>query len=327
MVYDGKMPFRILMLSGLIVVTLVVGACQPGLGGGGNFAVCGDGIVNNQEQCDDGSTMNGTTTCGCTTQCSFPASTTVCRESAGVCDVAETCDGTGACPADGFASLGVQCVDADDCNGDEACDGKGACAAGQALVCDDGSAATADTCLAVGGCVRLSLGAGADTPLRGNTSGGTLFRDTCPPGEVMIGLDGTVGASFDQMQVVCGVPSLSADLVVTLGAGTTLPMRGTTQNTPISSRCPSNQMVVGFVGRAGALIDQITLSCAPLIVDQNATLAAPGAITALAPAGGTGGNLFDDTPCPSGQVSVGANIRGGGSIDAFGIICGTPTMN
>jgi alpha-tubulin suppressor-like RCC1 family protein len=41
--------------------------------------------------------------------CTSLATTHVCRASAGVCDVEETCDATGACPADGFAATGSSC--------------------------------------------------------------------------------------------------------------------------------------------------------------------------------------------------------------------------
>ena len=40
----------------------------------------------------------------------FSPTTVTCRASAGICDVAETCDGTGAaCPGDGFAATSVVC--------------------------------------------------------------------------------------------------------------------------------------------------------------------------------------------------------------------------
>ena len=60
--------------------------------------VCGDGIKATQEQCDDGNLLNGDC---CSSACKFEASTTVCRNSTGICDPQETCTGsTGSCPAD-----------------------------------------------------------------------------------------------------------------------------------------------------------------------------------------------------------------------------------
>jgi len=64
---------------------------------------CGDGIVQSalSEECDQGSAVNGTTISCCTSTCTFKAGGTVCRPSAGGCDVAETCSGSSdTCPAD-----------------------------------------------------------------------------------------------------------------------------------------------------------------------------------------------------------------------------------
>ena len=35
---------------------------------------------------------------------------------------------------------------------------------------------------------------------------------------------------------------------------------------------------------------------------------------------------FADTDCPTGAIATGGNIRAGGSIDAFGLLCGTPSV-
>ena len=65
---------------------------------------CGDGIVQSasplNEQCDLGA-ANGTLGSCCTTSCTFASASTVCRPSAGGCDVPETCTGSSdTCPAD-----------------------------------------------------------------------------------------------------------------------------------------------------------------------------------------------------------------------------------
>ncbi len=66
---------------------------------------------------------------GTSATCQHPAGNagTVCRGSAGVCDVAETCTGTStSCPADGFASSSTQCrVSAGECDPAENCPGNG----------------------------------------------------------------------------------------------------------------------------------------------------------------------------------------------------------
>ncbi|MEK6675615.1 MAG: hypothetical protein AABZ47_08180 [Planctomycetota bacterium] len=63
--------------------------------GQGNACDCGDGFVAPGEQCD-GSVC-------CTPSCTYSAPGTVCRAAAGVCDLAETCTGSGAfCPKNVF---------------------------------------------------------------------------------------------------------------------------------------------------------------------------------------------------------------------------------
>jgi len=89
--------------------------------------VCGDGVTDHGEQCDQGG-ANGTAGSCCTATCRFKAAATVCRPAADVCDLAETCSGSsGVCPADAFkpsstvcrATAGV-CDVAENCTGSSA---------------------------------------------------------------------------------------------------------------------------------------------------------------------------------------------------------------
>lgn len=196
--------------------------------------------------------------------------------------------------------------------------------AAAAATCDDGNAATTDSCITGLGCEFLGTSAGTDTVLQGNATGGTLYADGCPAGQVMIGVAGTIGASWDQIQVVCGIPTMTDSLGISISAGATLPLRGTNVSTAVTALCPTDQMVVGFDGRAGALMDQIALRCAPAMAafssgTYTVTLATA---TDQTPVGGTGGTAFATTDCPAGQLAIGANIRAGSSNDAFGLICG-----
>lgn len=96
------------------------------VGNPGTFIViscqfCGNGVVDGMEECDGGDC--------CTPTCTFVPMGTECRASAGVCDVAETCNGVeSTCPADMFVPPDtLVCRDAaGDCDIAEECSGTSA---------------------------------------------------------------------------------------------------------------------------------------------------------------------------------------------------------
>ncbi len=81
----------------------------------------------------------------------FASATTICRASANTCDVAEKCTGaSAACPADGSAPDGTACSDGNACTtGDQCTAGK---CAGTAYSCNDNLTCTTDACDGKGGC-------------------------------------------------------------------------------------------------------------------------------------------------------------------------------
>lgn len=94
---------------------------QAGCPAGLAYSVCGNGISEPTEQCDDGNTVNGDC---CSSVCQLVSSGTTCRGAAGECDAPEQCTGTsGACPPDQLRPAGTACSpDADPCTTD-ACSG------------------------------------------------------------------------------------------------------------------------------------------------------------------------------------------------------------
>lgn len=116
-----------------------------------DLSECGNGVIESMEQCDDGNTANGDC---CSSSCQLEANTTVCRASAGVCDIAETCTGSSAtCPAQTFQSSSMVCRAASgECDAAENCSGAGAACPSDGVktngtTCtDDGNVCSTDTC-------------------------------------------------------------------------------------------------------------------------------------------------------------------------------------
>src|SRR5205085_2930589 len=72
--------------------------------------------------------------------------------------------------------------------------------------------------------------------------------------------------------------------------------------------CADGQVVVGLEGRAGAIVDQLIVDCAPLAVTAQAPYTVTtGAITPLAAIGIGGGSLFSPIACPAGQLGRGTS--------------------
>ena len=132
-------------------------------------AVCGNGVVEGGEECDDGNTLDGDC---CSSTCSFEPNGSVC-DNGNVCTVLDTCDGAGACVAGGPLDcddtnsctddscdmvLGCQYVDnTDPCDDGDACTdgdvcGGGSCQAGGPLACDDANGCTDNGCNSASGC-------------------------------------------------------------------------------------------------------------------------------------------------------------------------------
>ncbi|MCB9661658.1 MAG: hypothetical protein H6726_28690 [Sandaracinaceae bacterium] len=170
-------------------------------------AFCGDGFVDMDEECDDGTGVNGTGSSCCNLDCSFRTAGdvctatsldtcdaedtcndagvcvdnvlgmgTVCNMAMGDCDVAEVCDGMSpSCPSDAVEPMGTECRPAmGDCDVAEACDGMSA-------ECPVDVVAIGTTCrISTGECdpAEVCTGAGVDCPVDGFATDGALCGDT-----------------------------------------------------------------------------------------------------------------------------------------------------
>ena len=113
---------------------------------------CGDA---SDTTCTDPDTCDGMGVC----EDNHAPSTVECRADAGDCDIAENCDGNGACPTDLFETAGTMCGDSSDttCTDPDSCDAMGACLPNHAptsTVCraDAGECDVEETCDATGTC-------------------------------------------------------------------------------------------------------------------------------------------------------------------------------
>ncbi len=121
---------------------------------------CGDGVTDSWEQCDEG-VNNGNADSCCSSTCQFKSAGETCRESAGICDMVESChywaggtSSSGTCPTDAFAGSSSVCrVSMGECDLAESCDGMGVDCPGEdysnntSSCGNDGNECTVDMCL------------------------------------------------------------------------------------------------------------------------------------------------------------------------------------
>jgi hypothetical protein len=166
-----------------------------------NF-ICGDGVVNGSEQCDDGNNVDGDC---CSATCTTEPTTQECRASAGACDVADYCDGAGSCSADAKSSAVCRAA-TDLCDAEESCDGvsndcpaDGVLSAGTVCRASTGACDAADTCDGVG--VTC-----ADVLEPSGTSCGSASDTDCDNPDTCDGL-GSCQSNYESVGVACGSAS------------------------------------------------------------------------------------------------------------------------
>src|SRR5262249_41786452 len=120
-----------------------------GSGAGGASAKCGNGVVDQGEECDDGNTMQGD---GCQNDCSFTCTKGTPKGDA-VCDDMDPCNGAETCTAQHTCMPGTQAADGTACGMAKICKagvcGDDLCGDGftsPTEECDDGNATNGDGC-------------------------------------------------------------------------------------------------------------------------------------------------------------------------------------
>jgi hypothetical protein len=177
--------------------------------------------------------------------------------------------------------------------------------------------------------------ANARSPTYGESDGGGPYDDTCPPGEVLIGLSTVTSSWLMQIGGICGHLSIREttdtdprSYGVDVSRGTTMPNRGRTSGQSGAVVCPDGGVVVGVAGKAGLYIDQLSLRCGSLEVTGGpgnfglAIATAGGA----APIGGDGGKSFAAFSCPDGGAVARMLGRSGSYVDRIIFACATPAL-
>lgn len=166
--------------------------------------------------------------------------------------------------------------------------------------------------------------------------GGSGFDDTCPAGEVLVGLTGVTDAYLRQIQGICGkltvVENKSASpytYAVAIASGTTLPNHGTFSGTKNTIKCPTDTVAVGAQGRGGALVDQLVLRCAALTVMKTSTAFAiqvSSTIVLTDTLGGTGGSPISPFTCSNDRIMNRIGGSAGDGLDTTKFTCATATV-
>ncbi|MFK7988403.1 MAG: MYXO-CTERM sorting domain-containing protein [Sandaracinaceae bacterium] len=146
------------------------GGSEDGLCTRATGTVCrpASGLCDAAETCDGSSDACGTD--------AVATAGTECRASTGECDEAEVCLGsTAVCPLDGVRSDGSACGDSLMCNGAETCQ-RGVCVDEAAFTCDDRNLCTTDSCMEPSGCTN------AVDPSCCNADVGCEDSDVCTSG-------------------------------------------------------------------------------------------------------------------------------------------------
>ena len=184
--------------------------------------ICGNGVLDLGEQCDDGNLLAGDC---CSPLCQFDAAGAAC--STNVCLSGMTCDGIGTCG--GGTPNTAPCNDGNACTTADTCAG-GTCIGGPAPNCNDGNICTTDTCNPATGCVNTPNTSPCDD---GNacTTGDTCSGGQCLGGPPLNCNDGTIcttdscnpasGCVNTAVTLPCPAASVVADAFVNSGSPTT----------------------------------------------------------------------------------------------------------
>lgn len=159
-------------------------------------------------------------------------------------------------------------------------------------------------------------------------SGGSDSSVACGPDQALIGYLGNANTSSQavvtRLQGRCGRLAITAapPYRVTVTEAGSLPAVGRGTANPFTALCPTNQVLVGFFGRDGLIVDQVGFRCAPLVIDLGPPAkVVHGPITTLGPWPSTKGGAGFGENCGPAAVANGHAVSAGSWIDGFGLRC------
>ncbi len=166
----------------------------------------------------------------------------------------------------------------------------------------------------------------------------STFSDRCSGDQLLMGLVGTVAEAESFLRSVhgiCGELTFTAEAPyqATIVQVSELPVRGVSGVVTQSALCPPNQVMTGFAGRSGGLIDGLSVRCASVIVlgaPPNVFLTIGAGTKAGAIGSTTSGENFEAVDCKTGDLATGQFVRTPqgelGIITGFGLTCTTLSL-
>ncbi|MEZ4732365.1 MAG: LamG-like jellyroll fold domain-containing protein [Caldilineaceae bacterium] len=152
-------------------------------------------------------------------------------------------------------------------------------------------------------------------PIGGSNHNTYDFR--CGANEALVGIFGGAGAWMDRVGARCVQIDGNGNWV---GSPRSIGTAGGGGGSGYERICANGSAVVGFSGRSGGWVDQITLQCAKLLPDGYVDVFNR---TALSAAGGSGGNIQSERLCPSNLPAAGiiGRAKDGDAVYSFGLTC------
>jgi len=163
--------------------------------------ICGNGTVDEGEECDDGNTLDGDC---CNSICNFDIAGSPCGDpSDTVCDNPDTCDGNGHCQANHLPPSVFLCrPSAGPCDAEEKCDGAGNCPADVLKTAGTSCRASAGKC----DLAELCTGTSAACPSDVFVPSGSICRpvaDVCDLAETCSGTSASCPSDAFQSGTTC----------------------------------------------------------------------------------------------------------------------------